>query len=57
VTEISALFIENVESKVQIDAINVEEPTKLKFYVQDKYGRLFHNNLFNVDYEVISSNE
>lgn len=30
---------------------------QIRFYVQDMYGRLFYNNLHNVNYEVISSNE
>lgn len=31
--------------------------TKIRFYVQDMYGRLFYNSVFNVEYDVISSNE
>ena len=54
VTEIKALFIENSHSQVLAEMGKV---AKVKFYVQDMYGRLFYNNLFNVEYDIISSNE
>lgn len=53
VTEIKALFLENSYSQVSAE---VGKITPVKFYVQDMYGRLFYNNLFNVEYDVISSN-
>lgn len=54
VTEIKALFIENSYSQV---FAQIGKPTQVQFYVQDMYGRLFKNNLINVEYEVISANE
>jgi hypothetical protein len=54
VTDIKALFIENSHSQV---AAELGKVTKVKFHVQDMYGRLFYNNLFNVEYEIVSLNE
>lgn len=54
VTQIKALFIENSQSVVKVD---VGKVTNVKFYVQDMYGRLFYNNLINIDYDILSSNE
>jgi hypothetical protein len=54
VTEIKALFVENSYSQVTVELGKV---TPIKFHVQDMYGRLFYNNLFNIEYDVISSNE
>lgn len=54
VTEIKALFIENSHSQVVAE---LGKLTSVKFHVQDMYGRLFYNNLFNVEYDIISSNE
>lgn len=53
VTEIKGLFVENSYSQVFAE---VGRTTQVKFYVQDAYGRLFYNNLFNVEYDVVSSN-
>ena len=53
VTDIKALFIENSHSQVVAELGKV---TKVKFHVQDMYGRLFYNNLFNVEYEIVSLN-
>ncbi len=36
---------------------DVGKVTDVQFYVLDMYGRLFYNNLFNVEYDIISSNE
>lgn len=52
ITDIKALFIENSYSHVVAELGKVK---RVRFYVQDMYGRLFHNSLLNVDYEVISS--
>lgn len=54
ITPIKALFIENSYSVVKAD---VGKITNVRFYVQDMYGRLFYNNLFNIEYDIISSNE
>lgn len=54
VTPIKALFIENSHSVVKVD---VGQVTSVRFYVQDMYGRLFYNNLLNIEYDIISSNE
>lgn len=54
VTDIKALFIENSYSQVVAELGKV---TSIRFYVQDMYGRLFYNNLLNVEYDIISSNE
>lgn len=54
VTEIRALFLENSYSQVTAELGKVK---MLNFHVQDMYGRLFYNNLFNIEYDVISSNE
>lgn len=53
ITDIKALFIKNSYSQVLVELGKVKQ---LKFYVQDMYGRLFYNNLFNIEYEVSSSN-
>lgn len=45
ITPIKALFVENSNSIVKVD---VGKVTNVRFYVQDMYGRLFYNNLFNV---------
>jgi len=54
ITPIKALFIENSYNIVKAD---VGKVTNVRFYVQDMYGRLFYNNLFNVEYDIVSSNE
>ncbi len=53
-TDIKALFIENSYSVVSAD---VGKVTDVRFYVLDMYGRMFYNNLFNVEYDILSSNE
>lgn len=45
ITPIKALFVENSNSIVKVD---VGKVTNVRFYVQDMYGRLFYNNLFNI---------
>lgn len=54
ITPINAFFIENSYNIVKAD---VGKITNVRFYVQDMYGRLFYNNLFNVEYDIVSSNE
>jgi hypothetical protein len=53
VTDIRQLFIHNEFSQVEV-ALGVNK--QLRFYVQDKYGRLFYNNLHNIQFEASSSN-
>lgn len=37
--------------------VDVGQVSNVRFYVQDMYGRLFYNNLLNIEYDIISSNE
>ena len=53
VTDIKQLFIHNEFSQVEVE-LGVNK--QLKFYVQDRYGRLFYNNLHNIQFEATSSN-
>lgn len=53
ITDIKQLFIHNQFSQVEV-ALGANK--QLKFYVLDKYGRLFYNNLHNIQFEAISSN-
>jgi hypothetical protein len=53
ITEIKALFLENSFNSILVEEGKVKQ---VKFYVEDMYGRLFYNNLINIEYDVVSSN-